>query len=121
VWAWSIRWVPISPSETLADVPRGGDVRGVGVHVVDPQEERLVGVVDKLGRGVLDVEHPRGVEEGTIVALARSLEPRRRNGDVASWIHASTVGWAARYRLYRLDPTLVTNGSNSSNPSGYPQ
>jgi len=52
---------------------------------VDPQEERLVGVVDKLGRGVLDVEHPRGVEEGTIVALAPELgaeTAERRRGEL---------------------------------------
>jgi len=59
---------------------------------VDPEEERSVRLLDELGRGVFDVEHPRGVQERPVVGLPRSLELIRRTGEVASWSHASTVG-----------------------------
>jgi len=107
------------PVRHLADVPRRGDVRGMGVHVMDPQEERLVGVVDKLGRCVLHVEHARGVEERPVIGVATELRPEpadrrgreldpRLDGRVRGEIAAVHAGADARdERLELVEPVRV--------------
>ena len=79
----------------LPDVPRRRDVGRVGVHVVNPQEEGLLGVVEEVGRGVLDVEHPGGVQKGAVVGVAREPRPDpsdRRGCELEPRLHRRVGG-----------------------------
>ncbi len=113
----------------LADVPRCGDVRRVGVHVVDPEETRVLARLDEIHRRVLDVEHPRGIEERAVRRVptkprtqsahgrGRELEPRL-DGRMGGEVSAVDARADARHEGVEVIEALVVAPVRGEKPIG---